>query len=807
MKQVVSRCLELVFVLHLVGSALSPSALAGVDGLLYPDMVPYLSADAPSNLRSLQDWSLNGNTLLYGTLFSNQGDGLFEIRKGEPISPGRNELLQRVYIGTDFGSEYVDISIGNTPIPGTVGTDNPNDTNLIWFEDFTHFSLLTAPVVDGVLTVGEEVVGVTKTSWRLSANTGPLPGYESAPRYTSPDQSVQQRISVGWADMYSAGSRGQSMDITGVPIGPLYWLQQTVDPENRIHETDETNNTARVLIDLRNPGQVLMADGQFLQPGDAPLPTDGDLTLDGVVDLDDWLAFKASAETSLEGLGERHRLVLGDLNLDGRHTLSDAVLFRQYYDAENGAGAFAALQSSIPEPASLMLVGIGAVVAGAMTRRQLSRAASVLIAFAAFAAGSSARVASAKVVLFHEDFDELVLGPNVDESLTNANAWTDTPPAGWTVDDSGIPYLNDPNRGVAEWKGWSFADKQWWIDAADNQRRSEFTLAEGTVAVADPDEWDDTNPSPVNGGSFLGYYNAWMQTPEIALGGSAPGSVKLSFASSWRDECCDDGPGTNSQTAVVRASYDGGVTFGEALRWDSTSGSAYFKDDSTNEQVRLNLDNPANASSVILEFGLLNAGNDWWWAVDNLEVFAPTSLMVDVATGEGTIVGADDLTGYEITSASGSLDPAAWRLGNLDAQNFGSLTPATADFNNDGHVDAADYTLWRDGAASGSYSEWAAQYGAVVGPSQAWETVIANDGLLYEFFLGGVSDFAGQSIGKVFDTAGGQQDLHFRYASADGQEIEGGVTYVGSVAIPEPGAAVLIAIAIVAPLLRRRSAR
>ena len=51
---------------------------------LYPDMFPYVDADAPSNLKSLQAWQLSGATLKFSTLFANQGDGLFEIRKGRP---------------------------------------------------------------------------------------------------------------------------------------------------------------------------------------------------------------------------------------------------------------------------------------------------------------------------------------------------------------------------------------------------------------------------------------------------------------------------------------------------------------------------------------------------------------------------------------------------------------------------------------------------------------------------------------------------------------------------------------------------
>ncbi len=106
--------------------------------------------------------------------------------------------------------------------------------------------------------------------------------------------------------------------------------------------------------------------------------------------------------------------------------------------------------------------------------------------------------------------------------------------------------------------------------------------------------------------------------------------------------------------------------------------------------------------------------------------FAPSTLRVDPATGQMTITGASNLAGYEITSASGSLNPTGWTAGNLDAQNFGSPAPMTADFNNNAAVDAADYNRWRDNVGASSagdangdgqtnasdYALWVAQFGA-----------------------------------------------------------------------------------------------
>jgi Lysyl oxidase len=820
-----------VFMLALGGQfALQPgvrTANAQVN-YLYPDMFPYVDANAPSNLRTLQAWQLSGTTLSFPTLFANQGDGLFEIRRGNDVSATRYELLQRVYIGTDFGSQYVDLSIGTAPKPNTSETSGlpyPTRTNVIWFEDFTKFSLLEAPIVNGVVTVGNEVASTVKTSWSLTPGVH-LPGYGSTDPQTSDNQAIQQRLSVGYGDLYSASTPLQSINISGVPIGPRYWLRQTVDPENRIHETDETNNSFEILIDLAHPGEAITFAGQFVQPGDRAPAQPGDLNEDGVIDINDWLAFKAGAETSLAGLGNADAYVLGDLDLDGVHSLHDVALFRQYFDGANGAGAFAGVQN-VPEPPFLILGGVAMFLlvtwsgVGRRVRRQCLR----LILF--FAVGWAApREAAANVSLFSENFDGLTLGPNVDETLAYANAWTDVPPAGWVVDDSGVPFVADDTRGVAEWEGWSFANKDWWVAAAGDQLRSEFALGQGTVAVADPDEWDDKG-SPINGTPFAGYYNALFKTPSISLAGATPGTVKLAFSSSWRHECCDDGPApqTNDQTARIRVSYDNGASFSEVLRWESNPSSAYFKNDATNEAVAVNLNNPVGASNAIIEFGLLNAGNDWWWAIDNVQVFTPTVLEVNTTTGKMMILGASQLTGYEITSAASSLNAPGWKAGNLDAQNFGPAVPLSADFNNSNSVDAADYILWRKSVGAGSggdadgdgdtdsddYNIWRQQFSDSVAAGQSWESLIGTNQQLLEFFLLGNSTFASHSIGGGYNTAIDARDLTFKYSMADGQEYAGIVRYVsgagvGSSAVPEPAAWAMLVVGMIATSFSRRPA-
>ncbi len=232
---------------------------------------------------------------------------------------------------------------------------------------------------------------------------------------------------------------------------------------------------------------------------------------------------------------------------------------------------------------------------------------------------------------------------------------------------------------MTEWRGWSFASPTWWAQVAEDQGRAQFTNASGAIAVADPDEWDDLPRS-------AGTYNSFLRTSSISIAGQTANSAKLRFDSSWLPE--------DTQTATVAVSYNGGSDI-EVLRWTSVSGDANFKPGNTNETVIVPLNNPASATTMTVKFGLTSAENDWWWAIDNLVVFTPLTLQVDVATGGMKILGDTSvaINGYEISSPLGSLNAAGWTAGNLDSQNVGSPTLATADFNDSGSVTSADLAL------------------------------------------------------------------------------------------------------------------
>jgi hypothetical protein len=146
-----------------------------------------------------------------------------------------------------------------------------------------------------------------------------------------------------------------------------------------------------------------------------------------------------------------------------------------------------------------------------------------------------------------------------------------------------------------------------------------------------------------------------METGEITIAGE--NKLELVFDSSWRAEAFDDGPGPsggnmNNQTAVIAVSYDGGNT-SEILRWESDPESPAYKDDATDETVTIPLDVPVGATALELRFGLINAGDDWWWAIDNLRIIAPGTGVAGDFNGDSVADVADmNLLASEIASGA-----------------------------------------------------------------------------------------------------------------------------------------------------------
>ncbi|MFE7712975.1 phosphocholine-specific phospholipase C [Streptomyces sp. NPDC057486] len=203
--------------------------------------------------------------------------------------------------------------------------------------------------------------------------------------------------------------------------------------------------------------------------------------------------------------------------------------------------------------------------------------------------------------LLAEDFESVApaLAPAADLSRPGLLGWTRTTPEGWTVTNA--PAMP---QGTRELQGWTFLSKQFWFPGG--QDRPNFSRALGVVAVADPDDWDDTG-SP----SGRGRFDSTLTAPAVAIP-SGTSTLHLGFDSHYRQE--------SPQEAEVTVQFDTGDKV-QLLHYSSaTSGNTNKGQDQENRLVRLSCSVPAEAASAKVSFRIFNAGNNWYWAIDNVRV-------------------------------------------------------------------------------------------------------------------------------------------------------------------------------------------
>jgi hypothetical protein len=310
---------------------------------------------------------------------------------------------------------------------------------------------------------------------------------------------------------------------------------------------------------------------------------------------------------------------------------------------------------------------------GRVAKKTGSTAGPAILAGGMFFAGP----ASAEV-LFSENFNDLVLKEAVSdlEVLDFGEVWTDVPPEGWVRDndDTPMPDPDDPAVGPDEFYGFSFVDWEWWIATAGDQERSFFTNGDGVIMVADPDEYDDlakVDGRDLDEGGGVGFedaMNVFITTPAISLNGFDRSTAQISFDSSFRPY--------DFMTGLLDVSFNNGDTWNNLLTLDLDAFDGVNSSlDRVDETIELNLGAPANAASAMFRFGLIHAGNDWWWAIDN----------IDVTADPGGAVGGDFNDDGQLTDTDIDLLSAEVRAGTNDA---------SFDLNADSLVNDLDRTVW-----------------------------------------------------------------------------------------------------------------
>ena len=196
---------------------------------------------------------------------------------------------------------------------------------------------------------------------------------------------------------------------------------------------------------------------------------------------------------------------------------------------------------------------------------QLDNSYYVVIDDGAFVDASA--VATTGATLLTQGFDYLPLQAQVLEDNGNGNDWTPTPPEGFA---SQLNNAAMTGVGIPEWRGWTFARKEFWV-TSDGQERDFFTNGTGNVAVADTDEYDDGNGA-------VRPFQSTLKTKAVDLTGVAANSLKLEFDSSFRPE--------NSQIGKLSVSFDNGANFTDLLTLNpsNTDNDAPFAKGNMNEK-------------------------------------------------------------------------------------------------------------------------------------------------------------------------------------------------------------------------------
>ena len=484
-----------------------------------------------------------------------------------------------------------------------------------------------------------------------------------------------------------------------------------------------------VLEYLDGNGDLQIGRVTFIGNNDQPFAF-GDLTFDGQLDALDWLEFQANLGGEFFDLSIAESYQRGDLNGDLETDHGDFRLFKSTYDAANGAGAFDAMIRSIPEPSSIVLILIASASLVALRRKSLP--VLVLTLFVGVHVDSG----HAQILMF-EDFESLnLLDSDLGTDGDDETDWTNVGPSGWDVDFRNTPF--EPTR--PEFQGWTYMDRAFWIDQQGPQiGRDQFLAGFGdnnTIALVDPDAHDDFIDNDPN------LFSSVMTSRTVDLSNVTAPRVRVSFDSSWAPE--------DLQEVQFNVVFDGVRT--TLFTWDSEA-NANFKPTTLNERVELIIETPVGASNMQLEWDMVEAGNDWWWAIDNVlvestENTSAMTLAVNRDTGAARI---ENTTGqpvafdyYEVQSPAGSLladdFPAGWN--SLDDQDFDAIGSGVGQ-------------SWDEGELSDEF--------------ELVEAYLLSNSI--------IGDGDAISIGNAYDEMQDAADLQFFYAGPDGALIEGEVRY------------------------------
>jgi hypothetical protein len=308
---------------------------------LLPDLIPW-DYNEGYDLDPLIDTSTIHNRVLYRfhVAIPNIGDGPMEVRE-ETNGIVSQTVFQRIHQSEGGITERV---IGTFPDPA-------NTFGHLWFQGLAQYNLYEA-LPDGIggHLRGDLVSTQDKTSMGI-VDSGPydlqLPAAPASRAYSSANAPILG-ISVGWADIYDRSLPGQWVDVTGLASGP-YFLEVVIDPYERVDETDDSNNTTDVLVNVTIP---------------SPSIHPGDFNDDGQVDAADYVVWRNTLGATGLPLGSG-----ADGNGNGIVDVGDHQVWRDHYGEQAAGAASGSIQVPEPTIAWAGMIGSGILLATSRRRR------------------------------------------------------------------------------------------------------------------------------------------------------------------------------------------------------------------------------------------------------------------------------------------------------------------------------------------------------------------------------------------------------------------------------------------------------
>ena len=646
----------------------------------------------------------------------------------------------------------VDRATGNITLANTTSTSIPN---------IVGYSLLSA------------AGGLTQTGWIQQASGSQLANDNDDWTVVTP-LGVTTDLSEAIFSTAGVGDGGDLAATTGTwNFGNVWSRSPFEDVQLELLLDDGSILTSGTDFQLVYTGN----DDQPLAFGDLAGATVNDGP-DGVIDLVDWQKFKAVYGSDVSGLTQVEAYLAGDMNGDGTSDFGDFNEFRTLYDAANGPGAFAAAVqgSAVPEPATWAMVLLG--VAGYSLRRRASYVFGLAMAFvAAFAVTATAQV---PVAIFSDDFQSYPLTDPADFS----------PTGNWTHNGNGTSpnanrIFNTPNYGGT----------QLWIASAANAAAGSgldsrgITQAEGILSNTDytfsaafvTETFSATRTAT---GSYDLLVGQSFATATSLIGGpqafSAQGDSDAGITGTI-DDSYDDQRTTlafNSGTLAagdqlfITFAFDGTDTSNAFVGVDEVEITAQAE---IGARVNTTTGNVTLFGDSLFDFDITG-----YSLTSTLGQLIPTNLTSLESQGIGdAAMTADDGIGFEVLGTPSATSIAEGQLttfttfdnatnlslGNifdtntLEADRDLAITLSTVageelsavieyvasvsvegDYNGDGVVDIADYTVWRNnlGAANESalnnngdgggvtvsdYTYWKERFGNSAGSAVASEAV------------------------------------------------------------------------------------